>query len=94
MSTKNLKKKKSKLNASATRRLAQIGVPKMTAFDVAHAMFHAEERGEVERVGLDDGSWGWLMPPDGTGQRPMMRPTPEILAHLARIAAGDHGGAH
>ena len=92
MTTNN--KKKSKLQQAAARKVAAIGQKKMSAFDIAHAMFHAEERGEVERVGLDDGSWGWLMPPDGSGQRPMMRPTPEVLAHLARIAGGDHGGAH
>jgi len=92
MTTK--KKKPSKLQMAANRKLAQIGTPKMSAFDVAHAMFHAEERGEVERVTLDDGSWGWLMPQDGTGQRPLMKPTPEMLAHLQRISSGDHGGAH
>jgi hypothetical protein len=45
-------------------------------------MFHAEERGEVERVGLDDGSWAWALPAQEDGRRPLMKPTPEILQHL------------
>ena len=31
-------------------------------------MMHAEERGEAQRVGLDDGSWGWQMMTGPNGQ--------------------------
>ncbi|MBL8609293.1 MAG: hypothetical protein JNL38_18330 [Myxococcales bacterium] len=85
MSQKNPKKKKNSLAASASRRLGSIGGPKLSAQDIAHMMFHAEERGEVERVPMEDGSWAWLLPQQPDGKRPMIKPTPEVLEHLARF---------
>jgi hypothetical protein len=79
------KKKKGGLAASASRRLASIGGPKLSPQDIAHMMFHAEERGEVERVPLDDGSWGWLLPQQPDGKRPVIKPTPDVLQHLAAL---------
>ena len=82
------KKKGGALAAAASRRLARIGAPQMSPEDFAHAMFHAEERGEVQRVPLDDGSWAWQMQtPDGPQQ---VKPTPEMLAALARFETGHH----
>ena len=46
---KKPKAKKGKLAAAASKKLQSIGGPKMTPEDVAHVMFHAEQRGEVER---------------------------------------------
>lgn len=79
-------KKKSKLQLAATRKLALIGAPKMSPFDIAHAMYHAEERGEVERVAQEDGSWAWLLPPNEAGERQVLPPTREMLAALDRLA--------
>ncbi len=82
--------KKSALAAAASRRLSRIGQPDPE--EVAHAMFHAEERGEVQRVDLDDGSWAWAFK-DGSGETRVLKPTPEMLAALARFQA-DPGHAH
>lgn len=61
----------------------------MTPEQMAHAMLHAEERGEVERVPLEDGAWGWMMHgPDGKAQ--ILKPTPEILAALHRFETEGH----
>ena len=76
------KNTKSKLQQAASRKLQGLGAPKLSPQEIAHMMFHAEERGEVERVGLDDGSWAWALPAQEDGRRPLMKPTPEILAHL------------
>ncbi len=84
-------KKKNALAAAASRRLARIGTeqPRYTPEQVAHVMLHAEERGEAERVTLDDGSWGWRMVgPDGKPQ--LMMPTPEMLAALERFETDGH----
>ena len=82
------KNKKSALASAASKRLARIGAPDPE--EVAHAMFHAEERGEVQRVPLEDGSWAWgFVDPDG--QQKMLKPTPEMLAALARF---ERGGPH
>jgi len=85
------KNKKSALTAAASRRLARIGQPDPE--EIAHAMFHAEERGEVQRVSLDDGSWAWAFP-DQDGKTQLLKPTPEMLAALARFAAEGHTHHH
>ena len=77
-------KKKSKLQEAASRKLQTLAQPKITPDQFAHAMYHAEERGEVERVTLDDGSWAWALP-DKTGKRQIVKPTPEMLAALHRF---------
>jgi hypothetical protein len=82
------KKKTSALAAAASRRLSAIGESKMSPQDVAHSLFHAEERGDVERVTMDDGSWAWAMKPGPDGQRQILKPTPEMLAHLEDLARG------
>jgi hypothetical protein len=84
------KKKKNALAAAASRRLARIGEgSRYTPEEVAHFMVHAEERGEAERVTLDDGSWGWQMVgPDGRPQ--LLKPTPEMLAALERFDTEGH----
>ena len=88
------KKKTSALAAAASRKLAGIGGPgagKYSPEDIAHAMMHAEERGEAARVDLDDGTWGWqLQGPDG--QSRILKPTPEILAALERFEREGHPG--
>ena len=76
------KNKKSALAAAASRKLAQIGAPDPE--EVAHAMYHAEERGEVQRVPLEDGGWAWTFAGED-GQPQMLRPTPAMLAALARF---------
>jgi hypothetical protein len=87
MSTK--KNKKSALAAAAKRRMEKLGPPKLSAEQIAHTLVHAEERGEVHRVTLDDGSWAWVIPgPDGKPQ--VLRPTPEMLAALARFETEGH----
>ncbi len=84
------KKKKSALAAAASRKLAGIGGPKMSPQDVAHVLWHAEQRGEVERVSLEDGSWAWVMNgPDGKPQ--MLKPTPEMLQVLEGFEREGHG---
>ncbi len=84
-------KKKSALAAAASKRLARIGgeAPRYSPEQLAHIMLHAEERGDAERVTLEDGSWGWRMPgPDGKLQ--LLMPTPEMLAALARFETEGH----
>jgi hypothetical protein len=88
------KKKKSGLAAAASRKLARIGGgpngPTSPA-DLAHMLLHAEERGEVQRVTLDDGSWAWSMVgPDGKTQ--ILKPTPEMLEALERFEREGHPG--
>ena len=85
------KKTNSALAAAASRKLSRIAgdTPRFTPEQIAHMMMHAEERGEAERVGLDDGSWGWQMTgPDGRQQ--VLKPTPEILAALERFETEGH----
>jgi hypothetical protein len=85
------KKKKNALAAAATRRLEKIGTApaKMSPEQLVHALMHAEERGEVQRVSLDDGSWGWVMQgPDGKQQ--ILKPTPEMLEALHRFETEGH----
>jgi hypothetical protein len=85
---KNKKKKNSALAAAASRKLGG-GAPRYTPEQVAHMMMHAEERGEAERVPLDDGAWGWrIHGPDGQAQ--VLKPTPEILAALERFEREGH----
>jgi hypothetical protein len=84
-------KKKSALAAAASRKLASIGGggARYTPEQLAHFMLHAEERGEAERVPLEDGSWGWRTTmPDGTIQ--VLKPTNEMLAALDRFAREGH----
>jgi hypothetical protein len=84
-------KKKSALAAAASRKLDRIGgdSPRYTPDQVAHFMMHAEERGEAERVPLEDGSWGWQMQgPDGRVQ--VIKPTPEMLEALDRFEREGH----
>jgi hypothetical protein len=91
-SDKKAKKKKTGgLAAAATKRLERIGGagPKMSPEQVAHIMMHAEERGDAERVGLDDGTWGWkITGPDGKLQ--ILKPTADMLAALARFETEGH----
>ncbi len=82
-------KKKSALAVAASRRLQMIGAPKLNEEQVAHMMYHAEERGEVQRTTLEDGSWAWIMPAQPDGKRPILKPTGEMLAHLERFARGE-----
>lgn len=90
MSKKNEKKKKpSALASAATRRLAQIGAPKMTPEHLAHMMMHAEEDGRAQRVELEDGTWAWQIM-DEKGQAQLLKPTPEMLAALDRFAREGH----
>ena len=88
MSSANPKKKKSALALAASRRLSAIGTSKMTPQDVAHSLFHAEERGDVERVTLEDGTWAWAMKPGPDGKRQILKPTQEMLEHLEELAQG------
>jgi hypothetical protein len=83
------KKKKSALAQAASRKLASIGGPQMTPEQLAHALLHAEERGEAERVPLEDGSWAWAIQ-DGKGQTQLLKPTPEMLAALDRFEREGH----
>lgn len=94
MTKKKPKPKKGKLAQAASKKLASIGGPKMTPEDVAHVMWHAEQRGEVERVPLEDGSWAWLVPGGANGQPQMLKPTPQmldILEQFEREGHGEHG---
>lgn len=81
-------KKKSALAAAAARKLQSIGMPKMTPHQLAHALYHAEERGEVERVPTDDGGFAFLLPPDKEGVRQQLKPTPEMIQALEGFAQG------
>jgi hypothetical protein len=84
------KKKNAALAAAAGRRLARIGAPTGYSPDeIAHAMFHAEERGDAERVSLEDGTWAWRVKGPG-GEVQMIRPTKEILEAVARFDDGEH----
>ncbi len=87
---KTKKKKNNPLAAAASRKLTG-GAPRHTPEQIAHFMMHAEERGEAERIPLDDApdSWGWkIAGPDGKMQ--VLKPTPEILAALERFAREGH----
>jgi hypothetical protein len=90
--TKSTKKKpNSALAAAASRKLARIGTPQGTHSpdEIAHAMFHAEQRGDAERVTFEDGTWGWqLRTPDGKVE--ILRPTPEIVAAVERFDDSHH----
>ncbi|MEO8878024.1 MAG: hypothetical protein ABI461_20700 [Polyangiaceae bacterium] len=89
MASSAKKKKGNALASAASRKLAQIGGPKMTPEQLAHSMMHAEADGQAERLPLDDGSWAWRVTfPDGTTR--MLKPTPEILAALARFEREGH----
>ncbi|WP_394822652.1 hypothetical protein [Pendulispora albinea] len=83
------KKKKSALAAAASRRLASIGAPQMSPEQLAHALLHAEERGEAQRVPLEDGTWAWAMQ-DGNGQTRLLKPTPPMLEALDRFEREGH----
>ncbi len=89
---KKPKAKKSALAAAASRKLATIGGPKMSPEDVAHVLWHAEQRGEVERVPLEDGSWAWLVPGGAQGGQPqMLKPTPAMLEMVDQFDREGHG---
>jgi hypothetical protein len=82
------RKKAGGLAAAATKRLERIGGPKMTPEQVAHALIHMEERGDAERVPLDDGTWGWrVQGPQGVQ---ILKPTAEMLAALERFQTEGH----
>lgn len=88
------KKKRAKgaLAQAASKKLASIGGPKMSPEDVAHVLWHAEQRGEVERVPLEDGSWAWVLPGQGeNGQPQMLKPTPAMLEIVDRFDREGHG---
>ena len=85
------KKKKSALAASASKNLARAAgaAPKMSPEQMAHMLLHAEERGDVQRVTLDDGTWAWAtQAPDGKMQ--ILKPTPEMLEALERFERDGH----
>jgi hypothetical protein len=85
------KNEKSALAAAASRKLSRIGggASRFTPEQLAHFMVHAEERGEAERVTLDDGSWGWQL--EGKdGKLQLLKPTPEMLAALDRFETEGH----
>lgn len=83
-------KKTSALAAAASRRLAMIGTPKYSEEELAHMMFHAEERGDVTRQTAEDGSWLWLLPANEEGHRPQLKPTPKMLVALEQFAKMEH----
>ncbi len=89
--SKKPKKKNSALAASASRKLSGIGVkgPRFSPEEIAHMMMHAEERGEAERVSLEDGAWGWRIA-GPNGQPQILKPSPEILAALERFEREGH----
>ncbi len=82
-------KKKSALQAAASRKLAGIGSKPLSDEQFAHLMLHAEERGEVRRVTLEDGSWVWRLQ-DRDGSPRIVRPTPGMLAALERFELEGH----
>lgn len=83
------KKKSGALAAAASKKLSGIGPARMSPEQMAHMLLHAEERGDVQRVELDDGSWGWAMAtPDGKTQ--VLKPTQEMLAALERFETEGH----
>jgi len=85
------KKKKSALAEAASRRLSKIGPTPMSVPQLVHYLMHAEERGEVQRVPLEDGTWAWAMQgPDGKPQ--ILKPTPEMLETLHRFETEGHPG--
>lgn len=84
------KNKKSKLSDAASRRLQTIGGPKLSPQELAHMLFHAEQSGEVERVPQDDGTFVYLLPPDKTGVRQSLKPTPEMVAAIDAYHASGH----
>lgn len=88
------KKKPSALAQAQSRRLQMIGMPKLNPEQIAHALFHAEERGEVTREPQDDGSWVWVIKngPDGGPQK--LAPTPEMVQAYERFARGEGHEAH
>ncbi len=87
------KNKKSALAQAASRKLARIAGPRMSPQEIAHTLWHAEQRGEVQRVDLDDGSWGWAAPgPDGKVQ--ILKPTPEMLAAVDALDVEGHPHEH
>ena len=91
MSKATKPKKKNALAAAASRRLSRIGGEgaRYTPEQIAHFMVHAEERGEAERVPLEDGTWGWqITGPDGKLQ--ILKPTPDMLAALDRFEVEGH----
>lgn len=58
---------------------------------MVHYLMHAEERGEVQRVPLEDGTWAWAMQgPDGKPQ--FLKPTPEMLELLHKYETEGHPG--
>ena len=79
--------KKSALQTAASKKLAGIGPKGHTPEQFAHMMLHAEERGEVTRVELEDGTWGWARR-RADGQTEVMRPSPEMLEALDGWARG------
>jgi len=89
MAKKKPKAKKGALAAAASRKLATIGGPKMSPEEVAHVLWHAEQRGEIERVPLEDGSWAWLVPGQGAPQ--MLKPTPAMLEVVEGFEREGHG---
>jgi hypothetical protein len=83
------KKKQSALQMAASKKLGSIGPKTPSAEEIAHMMMHAEERGEVERVALEDGSWVWAAP-GSDGKPRILRPTVEMLEALDRFAREGH----
>lgn len=83
--------KKSALAAAASKKLASIAGPSLTPEHIAHTLLHAEERGEAQRVTLDDGSWAWAVQ-GRDGKVQVLKPTPAMLAALERFEREGHPG--
>jgi len=82
------KNKKSALQMAASRKLQGLGTPKMTPEQIAHVMLHAEERGEAERITMEDGSWAWQI--NGPQGQQILKPTQEMLDALDHFATHGH----
>lgn len=80
------KNKPNKLAASASRKLASIGVPKFTTRDLAHALYHLQQDGRAERLQMPDGSFAWRVP-GNDGEPGLVPETPELLSWLDRFEA-------
>jgi hypothetical protein len=83
------KKKGGALAAAARKKLENIGPKPMTPEDVAHAMWHMEEQGRVQRVPLEDGTWAWAFRGQN-GEPQVLKPTPEMLRVIEHFESGGH----
>jgi hypothetical protein len=86
------KKKPTKLQQAARKRLEAIGNKPVSVRDVAHALYHLQQDGRTERVEMEAGTFGWTLPND-RGEPMVVPETPELVAWLERFGAdpGAHG---